>query len=162
MAEPGREGIEEISSIAYGFMGSQALFAALELGLFTSLNSGSRDEPELADELGARPEALRTLLTACRALGLLEKDEVPQQRRRPALPGQDVACLHGRLLPPADRSHRLFAGPAGPGRAPRRARNPPALPSPHLRRPRKRPFGSAAGRRRLHGRGLRAVGPVGT
>lgn len=76
MAEPGREGIEEISSIAYGFMGSQALFAALELGLFTSLNSGSRDEPELADELGARPEALRTLLTACRALGLLEMDEV--------------------------------------------------------------------------------------
>jgi hypothetical protein len=75
VAEHGREGIEEISSIAYGFMGSQALFAALELGLFTSLSLGSRDETELADELDARPEALRTLLTACRAMGLLERDE---------------------------------------------------------------------------------------
>jgi hypothetical protein len=75
VADHGRAGIEEISSIAYGFMGSQALFAALELGLFTSLSSGSCDELELADELGARPEALSTLLTACRAMGLLERDE---------------------------------------------------------------------------------------
>ena len=29
--------ISSVSAIAYGFMGSQALFAALELGLFTTL-----------------------------------------------------------------------------------------------------------------------------
>ena len=37
-SQPGsNDAISSISAIAYGFMGSQALFAALELGLFTAL-----------------------------------------------------------------------------------------------------------------------------
>jgi hypothetical protein len=35
------DAISALSAVAYGFMGSQALFAALEIGLFTTLS----DEP---------------------------------------------------------------------------------------------------------------------
>jgi hypothetical protein len=41
MPQERNEEISSLSAIAYGFMGSQALFAALELGLFTMLS----DEP---------------------------------------------------------------------------------------------------------------------
>jgi hypothetical protein len=47
------DAISSISAIAYGFMGSQALFAALELGLFTALS----DEPCRLDALAAKLHA---------------------------------------------------------------------------------------------------------
>jgi hypothetical protein len=68
------DGITAVSSVAYGFMGSQALFAALELGLFTELHAGPAQPEALARRLGVEPRPLRALLEACVATELLERD----------------------------------------------------------------------------------------
>ena len=65
--------VREISHIAYGFMASKALFAALHLDLFTRLAAGPKTLEELARETAIVANRLRTLLTACVSLGLLEK-----------------------------------------------------------------------------------------
>lgn len=61
---------EQISDIAFGFMGSKALFAALQFGLFTALAKGPKTPEELGAEIDLHPERCRTLLTALTALGL--------------------------------------------------------------------------------------------
>jgi 2-hydroxy-4-(methylsulfanyl)butanoate S-methyltransferase len=70
----GGDAVTSISAIAYGFMGSQALFAALELGLFTRLS----DEPSGLDALAVKLHApvgpLGVLLSTCLALRLLTWD----------------------------------------------------------------------------------------
>jgi 2-hydroxy-4-(methylsulfanyl)butanoate S-methyltransferase len=68
------DGVTAVSSVAYGFMGSQALFAALEVGLFTELADGPASLAELAHRLGAEPRPLLVLLEACVATELLERD----------------------------------------------------------------------------------------
>ena len=68
------DGVTAVSSVAYGFMGSQALFAALEVGLFTELAAGPASLAELARRLGAEPRPLLALLEACVATDLLERD----------------------------------------------------------------------------------------
>jgi hypothetical protein len=79
-ATPGRtdarrdDGINAVSSVAYGFMASQALFSALEIGLFTALTAGPAGLDELARRLGVEPRPLRALLEACMATELLERD----------------------------------------------------------------------------------------
>lgn len=67
-------GIAAVSSIAYGFMASQALFAALELGIFDTLATGPRTLPELSRDLGIIPEPLSTLVTALVSLGLVNRE----------------------------------------------------------------------------------------
>jgi predicted nicotinamide N-methyase len=68
------DAVSKVSAIAYGFMGSQALFAALELGLFTAL----AEQPCGLDRLAARLQApsgpLSVLLTTCQGLGLITRD----------------------------------------------------------------------------------------
>lgn len=66
--------INSISAIAYGFMGSQALFAALELGLFTTLSDEPGGLDVLAGKLHAPIGPLRVLLSTCQVLGLLTRD----------------------------------------------------------------------------------------
>ena len=66
--------ISSISAIAYGFMGSQALFAALELGLFTTLAGEPRGLTALAVKLHAPAGPLSVLLSTCLALKLLTWD----------------------------------------------------------------------------------------
>ena len=68
------DAISAISAIAYGFMGSQALFAALELGLFTTLSDEPCGLDDLAKKLGTLAGPLSVLLSACLALGLLAWD----------------------------------------------------------------------------------------
>ena len=68
------DAISSISAIAYGFMGSQALFAALELGLFTALSDEPSGLDALADRLHAPVGPLGVLLSTCLALGLLTWD----------------------------------------------------------------------------------------
>lgn len=68
------DAITAVSSIAYGFMGSQALFAALEIGLFTELAASPASVDELVRRLGSEPRVLRTLLEACAATDLLARD----------------------------------------------------------------------------------------
>ncbi|MEQ9643163.1 MAG: methyltransferase [Alphaproteobacteria bacterium] len=63
--------VEEISDIAFGFMGSKALFAALHHGVFTNLAEGAKTAPELAAASGLHTERARTLLTALAALKLV-------------------------------------------------------------------------------------------
>jgi acetylserotonin N-methyltransferase len=55
------------------FRRSQALFAAVSLGVFDALADGPVSAGDLAAALDCRPEALGRLLDACAGLGLLEK-----------------------------------------------------------------------------------------
>ncbi|SDU38546.1 methyltransferase [Stappia sp. ES.058] len=66
---------EEISDIAFGYMGSKALFAALHFGVFTQLASAPAKINDLAAKTGLPGERCRTLLTALTALGLVEQDD---------------------------------------------------------------------------------------
>lgn len=66
--------VREISRIAYGFMASKALFAALNLDLFTRLSGQPKTLGELSQETGIASNRLLTLLTACISVGLLAKD----------------------------------------------------------------------------------------
>lgn len=62
---------DEISDIAFGFMGSKALFTALELELFTTLASTPQSAAEVAPKMGLHPDRAETLMTALAGLGLL-------------------------------------------------------------------------------------------
>ncbi len=62
---------DEISRIAFGFMGSKALFAALELGIFTHLAGGAKTADELAVVANVHVDRATTLLTALAGLGLV-------------------------------------------------------------------------------------------
>ena len=66
--------VRDISRIAYGFMASKALFAALNLDLFSMLT-----EPRTLDDLvqvsGVPAHRLKTLLATLSALGLIARDE---------------------------------------------------------------------------------------
>lgn len=62
---------EQISDVAFGFMGSKALFAALHHGVFTALAEGSLTAEALGAATGLHPERARTLATALASLGLL-------------------------------------------------------------------------------------------
>jgi SAM-dependent methyltransferase len=63
--------VRDISRIAYGFMASKALFAALHIDLFTRLRGGARDLDALAAETGVAANRLDTLLAALTSAGLL-------------------------------------------------------------------------------------------
>lgn len=65
--------VRQISSLAYGFIASKTLFAALNLDLFSRLSAGAKTLAELTDELGIPPHRLLTLLTATASLGLISE-----------------------------------------------------------------------------------------
>jgi 2-hydroxy-4-(methylsulfanyl)butanoate S-methyltransferase len=67
------ENVRDISQIAYGFMASKVLFAALDLDLFGWLAAAPKTSGQLAVDAGLRRERLEILLTACVGLGLLVK-----------------------------------------------------------------------------------------
>ncbi len=69
------EDVREISAIAYGFMASKALFAALEFDLFTHIAGGADSSPVLATATGIAENRLVTLLTALKSLGLITERE---------------------------------------------------------------------------------------
>ncbi|WP_375175538.1 methyltransferase [Pseudooceanicola sp.] len=62
---------DEISNIAFGFMGSKALFVALDLKLFTHLAEGPRTAEDMAAATGIHRDRAETLMTALAGLGLL-------------------------------------------------------------------------------------------
>ena len=64
--------VREISNLAYGFIASKVLFAALNAKLFDILAGGPRRLSELQGETGIGGNRLETLLTACVSLGLIE------------------------------------------------------------------------------------------
>lgn len=67
--------VRDISRIAYGFMGSKALFAGLGLELFGRLTGQPKSLDALIEETGVAGNRLATLLAALTALGLLVKDD---------------------------------------------------------------------------------------
>src|SRR5256885_15649231 len=60
-----------LSDIAYGFMASQALFAALAIDLFTQLSAGRRTVGGLSSVTGVPPNRMQTLLHALAGVGLV-------------------------------------------------------------------------------------------
>lgn len=54
--------VRQISRVAYGFMASKALFAALNLELFGHLAAGTRDVAALAAATGVAENRIETLL----------------------------------------------------------------------------------------------------
>lgn len=67
-------GRRDVAEIAYGFIASKVLFAALEIGVFTALADGPRTAAELAAALTVAPHRMTTLLRALAALGLVVVD----------------------------------------------------------------------------------------
>ncbi|MES0827618.1 methyltransferase [Ruegeria sp. SCP11] len=66
--------VHEIAQIAYGFMGSKALFASLNNGLFECLADESKSLSEISAETNHLENLIETLAIACVSLGLLEFD----------------------------------------------------------------------------------------
>lgn len=69
------EDVREISALTYGFIASKALFAALDLDLFTKIAKGIVTVSALAEATGTAPNRLRTLLTALKTIGLVSEAE---------------------------------------------------------------------------------------
>ena len=68
------EAAEDISALAFGFMASKALFAALHVDVFGALASGPKSIDALASATGITPHRLATLVTALVSVGLLTRD----------------------------------------------------------------------------------------
>lgn len=66
--------VRDISRIAYGFMGSKALFAALNVDLFGHLAGGGKTVEALVGETGIAVNRLHTMLVALTAIGLVVRD----------------------------------------------------------------------------------------
>lgn len=69
------ETADQVSEIAFGFMGSKALFAALEVGVFTELSHGPCTAAQLADRTPVDADRAETLLTALVGLGLVVRQD---------------------------------------------------------------------------------------
>ncbi len=67
--------VRDISSIAYGFIASKALFAALHIDLFGHLCERGKSLAELADETKIPESRLAPLVISLSSLGLLEKQQ---------------------------------------------------------------------------------------
>ncbi|MBN7784081.1 methyltransferase domain-containing protein [Ponticoccus gilvus] len=65
------ETADQVSDIAFGFMGSKALFAALEVGVFTELSRQPSTAAQLAERTAVDADRAETLLTALAGLGLV-------------------------------------------------------------------------------------------
>ena len=63
--------VRQISRVAYGFMGSKALFAALDLGLFDLIAAEPMTLDQLSEKTGVASNRMATLLSALTALGFL-------------------------------------------------------------------------------------------
>lgn len=67
--------VRQISALTYGFIASKALFAALDLDLFSRISGGTADLAALTGATGVAPNRLRTLLTALKTVGLVTETD---------------------------------------------------------------------------------------
>ena len=88
--------VRQISALTYGFIASKALFAALDLDLFTKIAGGATTLADLATATGTAPNRLRTLLTALKTIGLVSESD-----------GAVRQCAGGRDLPRRRRAGRF-------------------------------------------------------
>ncbi|MFG2497886.1 methyltransferase [Streptomyces sp. NPDC048441] len=75
MAQPTEES-SRVHSILTAYLQSKAVFTALELGVFETLEESPRTVPELAARLGLEQRPTRALLTALRGLELVRTEGV--------------------------------------------------------------------------------------
>lgn len=68
-------GVRRINEMSLAYQQAGVLWAGIELELFTRISQGATTLGEIANALGARPEAIERLLAACVALELLEKKD---------------------------------------------------------------------------------------
>lgn len=78
------ESAEELSSIAFGFMASKALFAGLHVDLFTLLADGPRTAEDLAKAAGVPLNRIVTLTTALASVGVVSISDGKLIRNSPA------------------------------------------------------------------------------
>lgn len=71
---PQEAGPQYLEDLAAGYWFSEALFTAVELEVFTILDTGGKSVPELAEALKLHPRGLERFLHALCALGLLTGD----------------------------------------------------------------------------------------
>jgi 2-hydroxy-4-(methylsulfanyl)butanoate S-methyltransferase len=69
------EDVREISAITYGFIASKALFAAVELDLFTKIARGADTLSTIAEATGVAANRARTLLTTLKTVGLITEQD---------------------------------------------------------------------------------------
>jgi len=69
------ETAEYVSEVAFGFMASKALFAALHVDIFTHLAGGAKTCSELAEATGVPVNRIVTLMTALSSVGLVENGD---------------------------------------------------------------------------------------
>ena len=70
---PRVDSVDGLMEMAHGYQRSMALFAALDLGVFSALSNGPSDAAGLARRLSADPRRLSILLNALAGIGVLEK-----------------------------------------------------------------------------------------
>jgi ubiquinone/menaquinone biosynthesis C-methylase UbiE len=78
------ESAEELSSIAFSFMASKALFAGLHVDLFTVLSDGPKTAEELAKVVGIPVNRVVVLTTALVSIGLLSRTDDGRLENSPA------------------------------------------------------------------------------
>jgi SAM-dependent methyltransferase len=74
MAAPLTE-VRQISKLAYGFMASKALFAALNLELFGHISRGARTAQALSELTGVPVHRMKTLIAALVSTGVLVRED---------------------------------------------------------------------------------------
>ncbi|KAH0519278.1 Acetylserotonin O-methyltransferase [Microtus ochrogaster] len=72
--DPGDGDFRLLMDYAHGFMVSQVLFTASDLGLFEALAPGPLETAAVARALGSSPRGTRLLLDACAGLGLVRAE----------------------------------------------------------------------------------------
>ncbi len=88
------ENAEQISDIAFAFMGSKALFSALHVGLFTALADEGLSVADVAEKTGLDADRATTLLTALTSLGLVFRDDDGKTYRNS--PAAEAFLVNGR------------------------------------------------------------------
>ncbi len=68
-------GVRRINEMSLAYQQAGVLWAGIELELFTRISQGATTLGEIANAVGAKPEAIERLLAACVALELLEKKD---------------------------------------------------------------------------------------
>lgn len=76
MSDGGVQDVRDISRVAYGFIGSKALFTALQVGVFTALADGPLSARDLSAATGVAENRMATLLSALAGLGLVVTADV--------------------------------------------------------------------------------------
>ncbi len=90
---------DEISNIAFGFMGSKALFVALDLGLFTALAGGALTAEEIGAKTGIHRDRAETLATADSGAHRILLSQMWTCREPRALVQSSGLCTMGCAVP---------------------------------------------------------------